>query len=83
MAKLGQRLDDAPAVGDVLRGCTCTNFVFEGSQLWGAKPPTRTIVMYCADGQAWPSVVAALRKGDARDGPVTLVLERRLLAGEE
>lgn len=42
------------------------------------QPPKRSIVLYGADGQAWPAVVGALKKGLLEDGPVTLVLERRL-----
>lgn len=44
------------------------------------KPPTRSIVVFGADGQTWPQVIAALQKGLVSDGPVTLVLERRLPA---
>ncbi len=35
-------------------------------------------VVYGADGETWPAVMGALRKGDVSDGPVTLVLERRM-----
>jgi hypothetical protein len=38
-------------------------------------------VVYGADGQGWASVTGALKKGDFKDGEVTLVLERRLPAG--
>ena len=38
----------------------------------------RTRVVYGADGERWPKVVAALRKGDIADGEVHLVLERQL-----
>jgi hypothetical protein len=34
-------------------------------------------VVYGADKQVWSRVRNALRKGEARDGSVTLVLERR------
>lgn len=64
--------------GDVLRGVTCTNFVYGSSALVGAVPPKRTIVVFGADRQSWAQVRTALGKGDARDGPVTLVLERRV-----
>lgn len=64
--------------GDVLRGVTCTNFVYQTTALIGAKAPQRTIVMYGADRQSWSSVRGALRKGEAKDGAVTLVLERRI-----
>ena len=62
--------------GDVLRAVTCTNIVWAGGDV-----PQRSIVVYGADGQTWPAVVAALKKGLVADGPVTLVLERRLQAG--
>jgi hypothetical protein len=65
--------------GDILRACTSTNIVYEPKALaFGMQPPTRAIVLYGADGQGWPQVVAALKKGLVADGPVTLVLERRL-----
>jgi hypothetical protein len=35
-------------------------------------------VVYGADKQSWANVRSALRKGEAKDGTVTLVLERRL-----
>lgn len=35
-------------------------------------------VVYGADRQAWSRVRAALRKGEPKDGSVTLVLERRV-----
>ena len=38
----------------------------------------RTRVVYGADGERWPKVMAALRKGDFADGDVHLVLERQL-----
>ena len=56
---------EAVQPGDVLRACTCTTFVFEGTALFGAKPPVRTLVVYGADDQRWPKVIAALRKGKA------------------
>ncbi len=37
-------------------------------------------MLYGADRQTWTSVSAALRKGEAKDGEVTLVLERRRAA---
>ena len=46
----------APAVGDVLRACTCTTFVFPTNSLFGAKPPQRHIVCYGADQQKWTQV---------------------------
>jgi hypothetical protein len=46
----------APAIGDVLRACTCTTFVFPTNSLFGAKPPQRTIVAYGADQQKWTQV---------------------------
>ena len=44
--------------------------------LFGAKAPERHVVVYGADQETWPCVMAALRKGDRADGDVTLVLER-------
>lgn len=43
-------------VGDVLRGVTCTNFVYPTQALFGAQAPRRTIVLYGADNQKWPQV---------------------------
>ena len=33
-------------------------------------------VLYGADGQTWSGVRGALRRGTAKDGEVTLILER-------
>lgn len=79
-AKLNASAAAAAALeGDVLRACTCTNIVYPPQALaFGMQPPTRSIVVYGADGQTWPQVVAALKKGLVSDGTVTLVLERRL-----
>ncbi|GAB4813742.1 hypothetical protein N2152v2_000788 [Parachlorella kessleri] len=67
----------APREGDVLRACTCTNIVYKsGALFFGAQRPERCIVVYGADGQKWPAVMAALQKGLVSDGEVTLVLER-------
>jgi hypothetical protein len=128
--------------GDVLRGVTCTNFVYPTKALFGAVPPERHVVsagchccaitptylvhktkqlsaialsmrllalisttpfaylqpcktrpceyelhvcvgcvalqvVYGADKQSWANVRSALRKGEAKDGNVVLVLERR------
>jgi hypothetical protein len=35
-------------------------------------------VVYGCDNQGWNSVCGALKKGDFKDGEVTLVLERRV-----
>lgn len=51
-----RRRQEAVLCGDVLRACTCTNFVYQDSALFGAKAPTRTIVMYGADKQKWTQV---------------------------
>lgn len=67
----------APAVGDVLRACTCTNIVYPKDSLFGAKLPQRHVVVYGADDETWPRVINALRNGDRTDGDVTLILERR------
>jgi hypothetical protein len=64
--------------GDVLRGVTCTNFVYPTRALFGAVPPQRHVVVYGADKQTWANIRGALRKGEPKDGPVTLVLERRV-----
>ena len=69
----------APAEGDVLRACTATNIVYPaGALMFGAQTPERAIVVFGADGQRWPKVAEALRRGLVADGEVTLVLERRL-----
>lgn len=62
--------------GDVLRGVTCTNYVYPTKALFGAVPPEKHIVVYGADSQGWAAACAALKRGRAADGPVTLVLER-------
>lgn len=68
----------APAPDDVLRACTATNVVYPtASLILGAQPPERHIVVYGADGQRWPQVATALKRGLVADGDVTLVLERR------
>ncbi len=55
MAKLNRVLEDSSVMaGDVLRGFTCTNFVYQTQALFGAKAPQRTIVLYGADKQKWP-----------------------------
>lgn len=74
----------APAVGDVLRACTATNIVYPtGALMFGAQKPERAVVVFGADGQRWPAVAAALKKGLVADGDVTLVLERRLTSDAE
>lgn len=45
--------ESAVLAGDVLRACTCTNFVYQTTALFGAKAPERTIVLYGADNQKW------------------------------
>lgn len=35
-------------------------------------------VVYGADKQSWSGIRTALRKGEAKDGDVTLILERRI-----
>ena len=44
--------------------------------LLGLVPPERTVVLFGADRMAFGKVAGALRRGKARDGEVTLVLER-------
>ncbi|KAG2427599.1 hypothetical protein HXX76_012253 [Chlamydomonas incerta] len=68
---------EAVLPGDVLRAVTATNFVYPTRALWGAQAPERHIVVYGADRQVWSSVCGALKKGEVKDGEVTLVLERR------
>ena len=51
-----QSLGQSVQIGDVLRACTCTNFLYETSALLGAKAPIRTTVLYGADNQQWPKV---------------------------
>lgn len=76
LASLGGSME-APKPGDVLRAFTCTVVVYKAAALaFGAQKPERTIVMYGADGQPWPRVADALRRGVKADGDVTLVLER-------
>jgi len=36
-------------------------------------------VVFGADKTKWGNLKAALRRGDRRDGPVTLILERRVV----
>ncbi|GLC39054.1 hypothetical protein PLESTF_000515100 [Pleodorina starrii] len=68
---------DSVLPGDVLRGLTATNFVYPTRALFGAAPPERHIVVYGADKQSWSAICGAMKKGEAKDGDVTLVLERR------
>lgn len=77
VAKLNQSWRSVAQVGDVLRACTCTNLVYATRSLLGVKAPVRTIVVYGADNQKWPKVLAALKAGSRSDGEVTLVLERQ------
>lgn len=66
----------APAVGDVLRACTCTTFVFPTNSLFGAQPPQRHIVCYGADQQKWTQVrlLPAVRAASQHPGFVTMHL---------
>ena len=57
MAKLNRALESSCLkVGDVLRGVTCTNFVYQTQAQFGLKAPKRTIVLYGADQQRWSQV---------------------------
>lgn len=78
-AKVNPSLAASAALeGDVLRACTATCIVYPTRELFGLKPPKRAVVVYGADGQRWPQIITALKKGLFADGPVTLVLERPL-----
>ncbi|DBA87741.1 TPA: hypothetical protein ACH3X1_004742 [Trebouxia sp. C0004] len=77
VAKLNQSWRSVAQVGDVLRACTCTNLVYATRSLLGVKAPVRTIVVYGADNQKWPKVLAALKAGFRSDGEVTLIFERQ------
>jgi hypothetical protein len=68
----------APAVGDLLRATTATSFSFTPqAQLFGDLSGTkRLVLLFGCDGQAYRKTFAALKSGLAKDGPVTLVLER-------
>ena len=46
--------------------------------MFSAQTPERAIVVYGADGQRWPQIATALKRGLVADGEVTLVLERRI-----
>lgn len=70
--------DSAVLPGDLLRGFTTTNFVFRGAgALLGVAAPSREAVVFGADGQGWKGVLAALGRGSASDGDLTLIVERR------
>jgi len=69
--------DTALRPGDLLRAVTATTFVFKGAAaLAGFSPPTREVVLFGADGEAWPRVREALRRGDVADGDVAVVVVR-------
>ena len=69
--------DSAVLPGDLLRGFTTTNFVFRGAgALLGVAAPSREVVVFGADGQGWNAVTAALKRGSAGDGDITLIVER-------
>ena len=71
-------------VGDVLRGCTATTFVYKNAYAQGfGEAPRRTLTMYGADGEEFANCINALRRGLVADGEVTLVLERRRQRGEQ
>lgn len=68
---------EAALEGDVLRAVTCTCPVWPTKALFGVVAPERHIVLYGADqAKGWGAIRTALRRGESRDGPVTLVLER-------
>ncbi|KIZ00235.1 hypothetical protein MNEG_7727 [Monoraphidium neglectum] len=70
---------EAALEGDVLRAFTCTCPVWPTKALFGAVAPERHLVVYGADKGKWGAIRTALRRGTYRDGPVTLVLERRVV----
>ena len=75
-AKLDSSLkDSSPMVGDVLRGLTTTVVIYKEGALI-AQGPEREIVVFGCDGQKWRDTKAAMKRGYASDGDVTLVLER-------
>lgn len=77
VAKLrGTEATDAVLPGGVPRACTAINFVYGPGGLAGVAPPQRTVVLFGADGEAWPKVLGALKRNAVSDGPVTLVFER-------
>ncbi|GBF97990.1 hypothetical protein Rsub_10664 [Raphidocelis subcapitata] len=69
--------------GDVVRAVTCTTPVWPAKALIGAVAPERHIIVYGADKTRWSGLRGALKRGAVRDGPVTLVLERRAAAAAE
>ncbi|GAX77583.1 hypothetical protein CEUSTIGMA_g5027.t1 [Chlamydomonas eustigma] len=71
-----QSAREAVLPGDVLRAVTTTNFVYPTKALLGASPPERHLVVYSADNMKFSDICTAMRKGDVKDGNVTLVLER-------
>jgi len=71
-----QSAREAVLPGDILRAVTTTNFVYPAKALLGASPPERHVVVFGTDNMNFSQVCAAMRKGDVKDGNVTLVLER-------
>jgi hypothetical protein len=45
--RLLQQCSCGSVAGDVLRGATCTNFVYPTKALFGAVPPERHVVSQC------------------------------------
>lgn len=76
-AGLGPDKSSAVCEGDILRAVTVTTPVWPTKALLGAVPPERHIVLYGADRTKWAELKIALRRGEVKDGPVTMVLERR------
>ncbi|KAK9794343.1 hypothetical protein WJX73_005761 [Symbiochloris irregularis] len=63
--------------GDVLRALTCITLEYSTSALFGAKPATKMVTLYGADGQSWPQVMTALQRGALEeDGEITMIFER-------
>ena len=67
--------------GDVLRALTTTTVQFgSGAVVGDLSGSSRVLGVYGADGQKWPQVMAALKRGYKADGEVTLILERQAVA---
>mmetsp|Transcript_12730 Transcript_12730/g.27574 ORF Transcript_12730/g.27574 Transcript_12730/m.27574 type:complete len:290 (-) Transcript_12730:387-1256(-) len=75
---MNQALSQAILPGDVLRGVTCTTIVYPTKALFGAIPPERHIVVYGADNMKFAEISGALKRGEVKDGEVTVIVERKM-----